>query len=83
MTVSEVLEQVGPPRGAVVTHTLLRSDLAITTWEDARGGERGWFWLIALSGYVVAMGWTGGNEIDRDIEIGRGVTATETVRLLS
>ena len=44
-------------------------------WRDAIAGESGWWWAITSGDRVLVLGWTSGDDLIRDEEIRRGISA--------
>lgn len=42
-------------------------------WRDAMNGLDGWWWAVTAGEYLLAIGWTAGDELERGEEIRRAV----------
>ena len=71
MTLAELQAYVGAPPVPGATYTEQRGDVLVTAWEDAIAGEPGWWFALTRGRYIIAMGWAGGDERDRNIAIAR------------
>lgn len=74
-TVAELYAVVGAPApGTEIRH---RADygMSATSWPGTVDGRAGWWWAVTRDGLVVALGWTAGDHLARDVRLGRVMAA--------
>lgn len=78
MTIGELLDYAGPP----LEGTFSRDEVgAMTTYQwqaplDGMGAGPGWWWAVACGPVIFALGWTSGDDLSRNVELGKAVAAS-------
>lgn len=73
MTIAELRAIVGA--STELQRRELGGGLDAASWHDPMGGVDGWWWAVVEGELVHALGWTSGDRLARDIEIGRLIVA--------
>lgn len=83
MTVAQIQAYVGAPAHPTETYQLARGDILETAWAGAMDGLDGWWFALSRGRAILALGWTAGSRRDRDIELGRALTAHAVAGVVS
>ena len=66
---AEILAEVGPDVGESLFRQH-RGGLETFSWYRPHPeGNRGWWWVILRHDLVIALGWTSGNSLQRDVDL--------------
>ena len=73
VTLAQLQSYVGAPPTRTQTFRRTNGELVEWGWRDALGGTPGWWFGVTSGERVLSIGWTGGDERDRDYEIRRAI----------
>ena len=78
MTIGELLALAGGPRPGTGLHRDQVGLMVTYSWRgtlhDAGDGD-GWWWAVTCNEVIFALGWTSGDHLARDVELGQEVAA--------
>jgi len=73
MTLETLQAYVGASSSRTETFRRSNGELTEWGWRDTMSGSDGWWWAVTHGERVLAIGWTGGDHLDRAAEIRRAI----------